>query len=131
MPVYVLNENVSIQELDQLNSEANGQGHDVAEWPSGGDSLPDQISAAVAIIRSKSSDLEEKRAINCVSASIPIVCVYLDDQKTLSPLAEKFCTSKVSISSGSLADALGGNHAIQQSSDGGPAEKNKQKPHGC
>lgn len=131
MTAYILNENISDEELSSIKNAAEVSGIQVDRWPDESSSLPADIEAAILIIREKNTSLEESRALAAVSASVRIVCVFLEDVSPVSELSQKYCSAKVAIGAGTLGDALAGNDSIQEKPDGTPADKNPQKPHNC
>jgi hypothetical protein len=128
MTAYVINEHVTDIELNAVQEQSPTK---IMRWPAGTSSLPEDIEAAVLIIREMSTLLEESRAIVVVSGGIRIVCVYINEVEVVSELARKFCSAKVPLAGGGFGEALKGNDQLQQEHDGKDAPRNPQKPHNC
>lgn len=130
MTAYIINENTSPSEIESLNV-AVGDMPEIATWPLASARLPHGISVAILIVREHSSELEEERAMAVINAGIRIVCVFIEKISTLSLVAEKYCSTKVSLVGGGLVEALKGSDEVQDDAEGKPAPRNPQRPHNC
>jgi hypothetical protein len=128
---YIINEDVTPEELVALKTACKGYDVEIHEWPHGVANLPSDINVAILIVRNSNTQLEETRTIAAVNAAIRIVCVYLEDIAEISEICQRYCSSKVSGGLGALGDALMGNDQIQEKYDGSAASKNPQKHHKC
>lgn len=130
MTAYVVNENVNPADIARIAIAASSVVA-VMAWPSSGAALPGDISIAILVVNSSNSSLEEARVVSSVGAGIRLVCVYLQQVHPISDLAQKYCSAKADLSGGGFLDAMKGLDSVQESSTGGPAPKNPQKPHNC
>lgn len=130
MTVYVLNQDIEAHELEILRSSSN-KNHQIKNWPEHSVSVPFDASVGLYIVREKSTTLEDERVINLINRGLRIVCVFLEDLRVISELAQKYCSTKIVLAGGGLVEALQGNDQIQQDGSGAPAARNPQKPHNC
>jgi hypothetical protein len=130
MAAYIINKEVNDKELQLINENSQGA-LAIQRWPTPDALTPSDIEIAILIVREASTPKEETRAIAIINAGFRIVCIHLDELKTVSELAKKYCSAQVSISGGALGDAIKGNDQVQEKHDGQPAPRNKQKPHNC
>ena len=130
MTAYIINENVTSDEIGALNA-ATGSSYVADIWPDETANVPPNITVAVLIVRSENTRLEETRAMAVISLGIRIVCIFIEPLQEISDLVKNYCSSKVAVGSAGLIDALKGNDGIQQDKEGKHAPKNPQKPHNC
>jgi len=128
--VYTINEDVSDDEVKYIKANVDDS-VSINIWPTDDNILPSDIDAAIYIVRSTSTSLEDSRANKCVASTIRIVCIYTEDLHGISILAQQFCSAKVSTGLVGLMSALSGDINIQENPDGSIASKTDTSHNKC